>query len=377
MCCLTFAIPIKDVSGRMGLISTCVLAVLAYRFVVNELIPKKPDLTKADWYIIGTVFWMIIAGLESAVSAYIRRYCADDEEAKADGEEAEALKATKAFVTMTQLNYFDDFFGCGMFILLVGANVLFLRQWKKGYRQTWREVYEANEEPYCPLWVCTKCGHWCLAKGAIHLESDEAKRGLCEEAECGGKLRTVYLTPEEACVENSPDGQRYIRLLQSPQEGVSDALGCCRQPPCLLDGQQHIHLLQSPQEGVSDSPGCCRLDRRQRYVRLLQSPQKWEVAEGAGEAGRGGVPVRSGRSATSSEYEERLSAGALVEEVEPAAHDRLHYKLLRGTGPLEGWISTKVSGKDVAVKTSKDDRQEDPRLPEAPADVKAAAAKEA
>jgi [acyl-carrier-protein] S-malonyltransferase len=49
----------------------------------------------------------------------------------------------------------------------------------------------------------------------------------------------------------------------------------------------------------------------------------------------------------------------LVEEVELAG-ERLNYKLVSGTGPEVGWISIKLPGKDLAVKTTKKPRQPKP-----------------
>jgi len=45
----------------------------------------------------------------------------------------------------------------------------------------------------------------------------------------------------------------------------------------------------------------------------------------------------------------RLSTGAIVEELELKG-ERIKYKLLKGTGPAEGWVSTKITGKDLLVK---------------------------
>lgn len=72
----------------------------------------------------------------------------------------------------------------------------------------------------------------------------------------------------------------------------------------------------------------------------------WEVVGGAE---KGGILVREGQSLKSPEASERLSHGALVEELELVG-ERLHYKLLTGTGPAEGWVSLKMSGKDLLVK---------------------------
>lgn len=79
------------------------------------------------------------------------------------------------------------------------------------------------------------------------------------------------------------------------------------------------------------------------------APQIWEIIGGAD---KGGVLVREGESIKSLETSERLSTGALVEELELKG-DRLHYKRLTGTGPADGWVSIKITGKDLAIRTDK------------------------
>jgi len=84
--------------------------------------------------------------------------------------------------------------------------------------------------------------------------------------------------------------------------------------------------------------------------------QMWEIVGGAD---KGGVLVREGESVGSPQTAERLSTGALVEELELKG-ERLHFKRVTGTGPEEGWISIKLPGKDLAVRTTKKPRQPPP-----------------
>mmetsp|Transcript_173457 Transcript_173457/g.421900 ORF Transcript_173457/g.421900 Transcript_173457/m.421900 type:complete len:411 (-) Transcript_173457:276-1508(-) len=77
--------------------------------------------------------------------------------------------------------------------------------------------------------------------------------------------------------------------------------------------------------------------------------QLWEIVGGAD---KGGILVREGESTGSAQTAERLSTGAFVEEIELKG-ERLHFKRLSGTGPEEGWISIKLPGKDLAVRTDK------------------------
>lgn len=82
-----------------------------------------------------------------------------------------------------------------------------------------------------------------------------------------------------------------------------------------------------------------------------QKMSKWEVVGGAD---KGGILVRKGQDLKSEQLADRLSTGALVEELKLVG-ERLHYKRLTGTGPEEGWISLKVSGKELVVRKDEDD----------------------
>mmetsp|Transcript_93824 Transcript_93824/g.201443 ORF Transcript_93824/g.201443 Transcript_93824/m.201443 type:complete len:588 (+) Transcript_93824:68-1831(+) len=89
-------------------------------------------------------------------------------------------------------------------------------------------------------------------------------------------------------------------------------------------------------------------------------PQLWEIIGGGD---KGGVLVREGEGLKSKSLP-RLGTGALVEEI-TLNGDRLHFKLVEGEGPAEGWIAIKLPGKELAVKTDKK-----------PGDAAAAAAEE-
>jgi len=74
--------------------------------------------------------------------------------------------------------------------------------------------------------------------------------------------------------------------------------------------------------------------------------EHWEVVGGAD---KGGILVRQGQDLKSTACEDRVSTGAIVEEVELKG-ERLSYKLITGTGPAVGWVSLKITGKDLVVK---------------------------
>ncbi|CAJ1377440.1 unnamed protein product [Effrenium voratum] len=75
-------------------------------------------------------------------------------------------------------------------------------------------------------------------------------------------------------------------------------------------------------------------------------PSVWTVVGGAD---KGGILVRSGQELSSPAKAERLSTGAKVEELHLSG-DRLHFKCISGTGPEDGWVSIRISGKDLLVK---------------------------
>lgn len=75
----------------------------------------------------------------------------------------------------------------------------------------------------------------------------------------------------------------------------------------------------------------------------------WEVVGGAD---KGGILVRTGKETASSACPDRLSTGAVVEHLSLDGA-RLHYRRVTGTGPEEGWISTRLegpNGKELAKK---------------------------
>lgn len=83
----------------------------------------------------------------------------------------------------------------------------------------------------------------------------------------------------------------------------------------------------------------------------------WEVVGGKD---KGGILVREGQALTSEALQERLSTGSEVEELELIG-DRLRYRRLCGTGPELGWVSVRMSGKELmARKAPKAAAVEDP-----------------
>jgi len=77
--------------------------------------------------------------------------------------------------------------------------------------------------------------------------------------------------------------------------------------------------------------------------------QYWQIVGGEG---LGGIIVREGAELKSAQCSERVSTGALVEEV-ALIGQRLHYKLCEGTGPKEGWVSLTLKEKPLVEKTDR------------------------
>jgi len=74
--------------------------------------------------------------------------------------------------------------------------------------------------------------------------------------------------------------------------------------------------------------------------------QMWEVVGGSI---KGGIIAREASDLKSAELQERVSHGALIEELELKG-ERLHYRLHEGTGPKEGWVSLKLKNMPLVEK---------------------------
>ncbi|CAE7193036.1 unnamed protein product [Symbiodinium pilosum] len=74
---------------------------------------------------------------------------------------------------------------------------------------------------------------------------------------------------------------------------------------------------------------------------------RWKITGGSD---KGGIIVRQSESLKSADLG-RVSTGAIVEEIARVG-DRLCYRLEEGTGPVKGWVSIRVSGKELVEKIS-------------------------
>eukprot|EP00811_Abedinium_folium_P019721 NODE_2867_length_2128_cov_18.711644.p1 GENE.NODE_2867_length_2128_cov_18.711644~~NODE_2867_length_2128_cov_18.711644.p1 ORF type:complete len:612 (+),score=138.92 NODE_2867_length_2128_cov_18.711644:101-1936(+) len=80
--------------------------------------------------------------------------------------------------------------------------------------------------------------------------------------------------------------------------------------------------------------------------RTLVPAPIWVVVGGSATAG---ILVRTGVSLSSTQVVQRLVCGSTVQEI-GLFGARLHYRLIRGTGPAEGWVSTIVQGNELLVR---------------------------
>eukprot|EP00439_Symbiodinium_sp_Y106_P008492 s2084_g1.t1 len=76
----------------------------------------------------------------------------------------------------------------------------------------------------------------------------------------------------------------------------------------------------------------------------------WEVV-GGGDVG--GILVRQGSELSSQPCSERLSTGAVVEELERVG-ERLRYRRLQGLGPESGWVTVRLGLKELLRKQTAD-----------------------
>lgn len=80
----------------------------------------------------------------------------------------------------------------------------------------------------------------------------------------------------------------------------------------------------------------------------------WKVVGGQK---TGGIMVRSGLSLTSTLEDSRLSVGSVVKEL-AMGNNRLRYELLRGEGPKSGWVSLRLRGIELLIRTKGDGETE-------------------
>mmetsp|Transcript_70362 Transcript_70362/g.153333 ORF Transcript_70362/g.153333 Transcript_70362/m.153333 type:complete len:971 (+) Transcript_70362:56-2968(+) len=190
-------------------------------------------------------------------------------------------------------------------------------------------------------------------------------RDLDESADISNQQRQTSPSSEALSLLKTLRGAKSQRALDVPRQDLEEMLQPLRERVRLRCGQlmwnydastrfprheddshecrdgYELHLLQ---EGAQDI--------RKAIVKHFNHGclnQVWKVVGGSlGE----GIIVRAGCELSSEKEPTRLSHGSLLEQIRLDG-DRLRYRLLRGTGPESGWISTKLKVKgslrDLAV----------------------------
>lgn len=160
-------------------------------------------------------------------------------------------------------------------------------------------------------------------------------------------------------------------LLLFPDEGAAKARGDAARAAVVAQQQRQQQQQRTPEEKpredlrtsaavapVSPPPAATAaeapavpLTPAQAAAAAASSPaprsaprlRQWVVVGGTD---RGGILVREGRDLKSAKTPLRLDAGSVVEEL-ALIGDRLQYRLMRGAGPYEGWVSTRITGKEL------------------------------
>lgn len=201
MALCAFVIPLEDASGRLGLVSSCFLAVLAYRYIINEILPRKAYLTAADKYITFACVFLILICVQTVICtcwrSRIEKMDRDIDEELLSAKMAK-LRRRQRLEYQDLLEYYDMMAGVFLSLAWVAWNIYLWCLWKWSKREPWHRVYANNEEPYAPVEECTACGLRWLAKQATH--TDPKCTQCCPDKDCGAQkdqVRKIYLTPKQ------------------------------------------------------------------------------------------------------------------------------------------------------------------------------------
>ena len=220
----TFSIPLEDVSGRLGHLSTCFLAVLAYRYVIDDSLPRKEYLTAADAYIIFACSFQVIICLQTVLLGFLGNL-------------------------IEHQNLVDRYVGLVLLVVWLGVNYYLRYLWQSSHRQSWQTVYAVNREPYGPINECSQCGHIWLCKQCQVSNPDKQcyNHPLCSGA--GKSITTKFYTPEDRPplvkpqrLPSPPEELKMAKPLGStPQQSVKTSMSLSPTSPGmpLLAGTQN------------------------------------------------------------------------------------------------------------------------------------------
>ncbi|CAJ1407795.1 unnamed protein product [Effrenium voratum] len=163
------------------------------------------------------------------------------------------------------------------------------------------------------------------------------------------RLQRLSYVPGDAASQVDSLSCADVVIVDPPRKGLDDAV---------IDAlQRHGRL------GRVIYVSCGFPAFRRDAERLLEA--KWAAGQPSGMvvggADKGGILVRAGQGTGSEQLAERLSTGAIVEELDLAG-DRLHYQLVTGTGPASGWVSVTLKDKALLVRKTEPQAQVEPAV---------------
>lgn len=203
-----FAVPIGDIGDRLSLLSTTLVAVTAYQTVINENIPRKTYLTVCDKYVIFAVVYQVLMAVEtvalSMISHVLSWYTGEEEHAE----------------MMEWITLYDWIIGTVFVVGWVLGHAVILLLLRKGglAAGSWKETYEANEEPYAPVFECSTCGERWLCSQTHQRKVTEENLIWCKCNENRlSRIKKHYYTPGcEGFKEPAVPRQKYENLLRAP-----------------------------------------------------------------------------------------------------------------------------------------------------------------
>lgn len=172
-------------------------------------------------------------------------------------------------------------------------------------------------------------------------------------SDCAVPLKILDSCYRQAPREDVCFGSRVYELLdRDPHSCVMAhrvANKFCPEAPILFDdvAMPGRRTSWQPVKDAKERERFAEAARKLKELRRRDPPiyPLWRVVGGED---RGGILVREGAKLDSAKCAERLSTGALVEEVSIVG-DRLMYRLLAGTGPDTGWVAIELPDKELLV----------------------------
>jgi hypothetical protein len=71
MACAVFWVAPTEVPTRLGVVVTTMLTLIAYRFMLANLVPRLSYLTRLDWFMLGATVLVILTLFTMAGTAYL------------------------------------------------------------------------------------------------------------------------------------------------------------------------------------------------------------------------------------------------------------------------------------------------------------------